>query len=124
MSAAGLKPQRPRGAEGTSVAAARSHPGSMPPKNPARPVQKITTAFRLFAPSGKSVKLAADFTDWEQHALSLARDQNGVWEIKVPLQPGNYAYRFLVDGQWQDDPQCKKREPNPFGSTNAIAHVG
>ena len=79
--------------------------------------------FRFTAPKARSVKLAADFTNWEKLPLKLHRDKDGVWEVKVPLSPGRYGYRFLVDGQWQDDPQCTRSEPNPFGSTNAIAEV-
>jgi 1,4-alpha-glucan branching enzyme len=83
--------------------------------------RKIT--FRLEAPSAHSVKLAADFTDWEKAPLKLSRHAKGVWQTAVPLAPGHYSYRFIVDGQWQDDPHSPQREQNPFGTTNAVIDV-
>lgn len=80
--------------------------------------------FRLAAPDARSVQLAAEFTDWEEHAVSLGRTGDGEWEVKVRLAPGEYGYRFLVDGQWHDDPRCPRRKPNPFGTTDAVAEVG
>jgi Glycogen recognition site of AMP-activated protein kinase len=81
------------------------------------------TAFRLEAPSAHSVKLAADFTDWEKAPLKLTRHAKGVWQAVVPLAPGHYSYRFIVDGQWHDDPLCPRHEQNPFGTTNAVIDV-
>ena len=76
------------------------------------------TEFQLQAPDARSVKLAADFTDWEISPLDLIRSASGVWFTLVPLLPGSYAYRFIVDGQWQDDPQAACRIANPFGTSN------
>jgi len=38
----------------------------------------------------------------------------------VPLAPGKHSYRFIVDGEWRDDPECKLRIPNPYGSEDMI----
>jgi Glycogen recognition site of AMP-activated protein kinase len=84
---------------------------------------KIKITFRLEAPSAHSVKLAADFTDWEKFPLKMAKHAKGVWQTVVPLAAGHYSYRFIVDGQWQDDPHCPQREQNPFGTTNAVIDV-
>ena len=81
------------------------------------------TEFHLEAPAAGSVKLAADFTDWEKSPLDLIRSEDGVWFAIVPLLPGSYAYRFIVDGQWCDDPQPWQRIANPFGTTNAVVSV-
>ena len=76
--------------------------------------------FRLTAPNAKSVLLVGDFTQWQQHAIPLQRQGDGVWATTVELQPGKHAYRFLVDGEWRDDPECKLRVPNPFGSQDMV----
>jgi 1,4-alpha-glucan branching enzyme len=81
------------------------------------------TEFRLDAPSAHSVRLAADFTEWETQAVPLTRKDNGTWWIRLPLSPGRYTYRFLVDGEWRDDPKCAERVPNPFGTTNSVIEV-
>ena len=48
---------------------------------------------------------------------------DGVWRTTVELGPGIHHYRFLVDGEWRDDPECVLREPNPFGSENMMRQV-
>jgi hypothetical protein len=39
------------------------------------------------------------------------------------LSPGNYEYKFLVDGQWKEDPQNDQLHPNCFGTYNNIINV-
>ena len=29
--------------------------------------------------------------------------ENG-WELKVQMKPGEYEYRYIVDGHWMEDP--------------------
>ena len=82
-----------------------------------------TTDFHLAAPEAKSVKLAADFTDWEKYPLDMIKTENGVWFTIVPLAPGNYSYRFIVDGKWCDDPHSFRRTQNPFGTINSVVEV-
>ena len=80
--------------------------------------------FRLEAPSASNVRLVGEFTDWEQSPLDLIADEDGVWQVTVALTPGRYAYRYLVDGQWADDPNCSECEINSYGTTNAVKQVG
>lgn len=93
--------------------------------NTGAPIQSPTrlVGFHLHAPSAESVVLAADFTNWEKSAVSMTRRADGFWLTCLPLAPGNYAYRFVVDGQWCDDPSCLQHVPNPFGTTNAVITV-
>jgi hypothetical protein len=81
------------------------------------------TEFHLEAPFAKSVKLAADFTEWEKFPLDLMKAEDGLWFITVPLPLGYYSYRFIVDGQWHDDPRPNQCSPNSFGTVNAIVKV-
>jgi hypothetical protein len=87
------------------------------------PAKRGAAVFRLEMPTAQTVKLAADFTGWDKNPLDLSPSGNGIWKITVALPPGRYAYRFLVDGEWHDDPQCVECEPNPFGTANAVAEV-
>jgi len=79
--------------------------------------------FYLDAPLAKSVKLAADFTDWGNSPLDMVKSKDGVWHALVPLPPGEHSYRFIVDGQWCDDPHPATCVPNPFGTVNAVVAV-
>lgn len=81
------------------------------------------TEFRLAAPNAASVKLAADFTDWEKHPVNLVKNMDGKWSTLIPLPPGRYAYRFIVDGEWHDDPHSARRAPNPFGTADSIVEI-
>jgi len=83
----------------------------------------VETEFQLEAPQAGSVKLAADFTDWEKSPLDMTKLEGGVWHAVIPLPPGDHSYRFIVDGQWWDDPHPALRASNPFGTTNAVVKV-
>jgi 1,4-alpha-glucan branching enzyme len=83
--------------------------------------QKIT--FSYSAPEAQNVQLAGDFTGWQQAPATLKKDKSGVWKKTVTLPPGRYEYRLLVDGRWQDDPQCPARQPNQFGGQNCVCVV-
>jgi len=78
--------------------------------------------FTFKSPLATSVKLAGDFTEWETNPIEMMRS-DGVWFTVVPLPPGSYSYRFIVDGCWCDDPGSDQRIPNPFGTQNAVIHV-
>jgi len=79
--------------------------------------------FRIEAPGATKVLLVGEFTRWQDGAIPMQKDKNGVWTASVQLPPGEHAYRFMVDGQWTDDPDCVLRTPNPFGGQNMVRQV-
>jgi 1,4-alpha-glucan branching enzyme len=79
--------------------------------------------FRLEAPDARSVFLAGDFNQWDMASHPLKRDKDGVWSIAFDLHPGEYQYRFFVDGEWRNDPRCESRVDNTFGSSNCVRVV-
>lgn len=76
--------------------------------------------FRFSAPDATSVLLAGDFTHWQQSPIPLKKDKAGVWTTTVELAPGKHTYRFIIDGEWRDDPECILRVPNAFGGQDMI----
>ncbi len=80
--------------------------------------------FAYRAPAALSVQLVGDFTHWQERPVSLHKDAGGVWRTEVELSPGTHHYRFIVDGQWTDDPDCTLRVPNPYGGENMVRAVG
>jgi hypothetical protein len=50
----------------------------------------------------------------------MQRNPNGIWTASVPLSLGPHRYRFIADGEWRDDPECKSRAPNPFGGEDMV----
>ena len=78
--------------------------------------------FKLNAPDAKDVVLCGSFNHWATHSHQLKRDKKGTWATYVALEPGTHEYRFLVDGQWQDDPDAAKAL-NPYGTQNSVRVV-
>jgi 1,4-alpha-glucan branching enzyme len=79
--------------------------------------------FSFVAPGALSVQLVGDFTHWQEQPISMKKGTDGVWKTSVTLEPGVHHYRFLVDGQWRDDPECELRVANPFGGHNSMRKV-
>ena len=79
--------------------------------------------FFVELPDAKTVRLAADFTGWEEASLEMIRFEGGIWSLAVPLPPGIYAYRFLVDGEWYLDRRTVRRSPDSPGPTKAFVEV-
>jgi 1,4-alpha-glucan branching enzyme len=82
-----------------------------------------TQSFSFTAPSASNVQLVGDFTHWQQRPVFMKKGADGIWRTSVELSPGAHHYRFLVDGEWRDDPECSVRVPNPFGGQNAVRQV-
>jgi len=79
--------------------------------------------FQVGAPSAATVALAADFTDWDRAPIRMLKLGDGIWQTKVELPQGRHRYKFLVDGQWLEDPHCQERVPNPFGTNDGVVYV-
>ncbi len=50
--------------------------------------------FSLFAPYNEQVSLIGDWNNWE--AVPMQKDDRGYWRVSVPLDDGNYQYKFMV----------------------------
>ncbi len=79
--------------------------------------------FSLAAPEAKEVFLAGDFNNWKLDDSSRMEQDNGSWRKKVSLKAGAYRYRFVIDGNWSEDPQNPDKELNPFGQMDSLVLV-
>ena len=77
----------------------------------------------LKAPAAGTVQLVGSFSQWQERPIPMEKDVDGIWRATIEIEPGEYPYRFLVDGQWQDDAECPVHLPNPFGSRDAVRQV-
>jgi len=84
---------------------------------------KRRVSFKLTAPEAKEVFLSGSFNEWSYTSTPLKKDATGVWKTQVSLLPGTYEYRFVVDGEWRDDPECPLRVENPFAAQNCVRIV-
>jgi len=80
--------------------------------------------FRYRNPDAKRVNLVGDFNDWSPTADPMSDDNaDGEWTLFYPLRPGTYAYKFVVDGKWHNDPAAVTQAPNEFGDVNSVVQV-
>jgi hypothetical protein len=66
--------------------------------------------------TAKTVMLAGTFNGWRTNEWYMHKTADG-WELPYTLGPGNYEYRFIIDGKWIDDPA------NPLFVYNRDHHV-
>ncbi len=80
--------------------------------------------FALEAPDAEEVFVTGEFTNWSREGIVLERDpEDGIWKAIVDIEPGEYEYRFVVDGVWIKDPNNKDFIRNEFGQENSLLVV-
>lgn len=88
------------------------------PNSETRPVQ-----FAYFNPAAQEVFLAGTFNGWQGRTTPMVKTSGDKWCTELQLEPGRYEYRFIVDGQWQDDPMAGRFVANSFGELNCVVDV-
>ena len=81
------------------------------------------TAFAVWAPSARGVRLKASFNNWDGREHPMRQlGTSGVWELFVPGVGSGTGYKFLIlgpDGQWREkaDPMAYYAEQPPATSS-------
>lgn len=75
--------------------------------------------FAFDAPEANDVAVTGSFCDW-QILYPLKRQKSGDWKRTIDITPGRHEYRFVVDGEWREDPRSGDRVPNPYGGVNSV----
>lgn len=78
--------------------------------------------FAVEAPGARRVQLAGDFNGWAVADGEMQRSGR-VWWTVLPLPPGRYQYRYVVDGRWEADPSNPDVEASPYGDFNSVVTV-
>jgi 1,4-alpha-glucan branching enzyme len=79
--------------------------------------------FEYFNPEAREVLVAGSFNNWQPQSMPMTKQRAGMWSTEILLPPGQYEYRFVVDGQWQDDPMAARFLANSFGGLNCVVEV-
>ena len=88
---------------------------------PAMEEQEIVLT--ILAPEAKAVEVAGNFNSWLPDMTPLTDMGGGNWVVRLMLRSGKYEYRFVVDGQWIEDPQASERVINSDGEFNSSITV-
>ena len=86
-------------------------------------IKRRRWTFTLEAAEAKEVFLIGDFNHWSPEKHPMKRDENGMWNKVVMLPPGDYEYKFIVDGQWREDPRNDQTCLNCFGTQNNLLNL-
>jgi hypothetical protein len=97
---------------------------SLSPGQPAQKSKTIAVRFALHEPTATGVSLCGDFNRWAVEATPMQRSAGSdVWEVNVELAPGRYEYKFVIDGQWKEDPLANEKVVNSYGTPNSVVVV-
>lgn len=83
--------------------------------------KKVT--FSLEATKAETVVLMADFNNWDPNKHQMKNNGNGLWTKSVMLTPGEYEYKYLVDGKWHENLQSEKTCQNCYGTYNGLLRI-
>lgn len=90
----------------------------------ALPAPAAPASFSIAAPDAKAVFLAGEMTDWEAGKVAMQRDEHGTWHTALDLAPGQWLYKFVVDGQWVPDPATDDHDADGQGGQHSFVFVG
>ena len=90
----------------------------------ALPAQPAPASFSIAAPDAREVFLAGEMTDWDAGKVAMQRDEQGTWHTALDLEPGQWLYKFVVDGQWVQDPATPDHDADGRGGQHSFVFVG
>lgn len=73
--------------------------------------------------NNRRVYLSGSFNDWRPSELLLNKTSTG-WHLPLYLADGTHTYKFVVDGQWIEDPKNEKRVPDGVRAFNSVIELG
>jgi dienelactone hydrolase len=81
--------------------------------------------FSYYAPSAKEIFLAGDFNGWKKKHTPLIKGKDDVWRKVLGLKPNrSYDYKYIVDGNWVNDPNNMDLNPDVAGGANSVIYIG
>ena len=72
--------------------------------------------------NAEKVILAGSFNKWDESLFPMIKTDKG-WELTLKLRPDIYQYKFIVDGEWMEDPKNPNKTSNEFDGYNSIKKV-
>lgn len=93
--------------------------------NKTKPINRLEkeAVFEFYAPQAEDLRIAGTFNNWDATKHRLRKDSNGCWRLALRLKQGRYEYRYLVDGNWENDQRPCACVPNAFGTWNCVIEI-
>jgi len=89
------------------------------------PAREVVVHFR--DSGAHDVRIAGDFNGWvpDKGVRSLIESEDGqrIWTKILLLPPGRYQYRYVVDGEWREDPDNPEAVSSRVGGRNSVLVV-
>jgi 1,4-alpha-glucan branching enzyme len=79
-----------------------------------------TVEFRFYRPQAAGVQLAGDFSAWAINAIAMRNNGDGWWAATLKLNPGEYRFRYIADGNWFTDFASHGIETCPNGWNSVL----
>ncbi len=64
----------------------------------------------------KEVMIAGSFTGWEKKPCMK---EGNLWKARFKLLPGVHVYKYILDGEWKEDPKNPLKIPDGYGGYNS-----
>ncbi len=78
--------------------------------------------FQFLSKTASSVEIAGDFNHWVAEPL-VRRNQDGLWQRVIPVELKTFCYKFIVDGEWQVDPNQPVHKENAYGGVDSYMEL-
>ncbi|MBR7156711.1 MAG: glycogen-binding domain-containing protein [Lentisphaeria bacterium] len=72
---------------------------------------------------GRDVRVPGSFNEWQPVKKLTDKNHSGIYRCRLMLAPGEYQYKFCIDGEWRADAANPNFVPNDFGSLNSVLIV-
>ncbi len=70
----------------------------------------------------QKVILSGTFNRWNEEDFKMKKVKGG-WKLSLKLKPDTYQYKFIVDGNWMEDPDNPNKEYNEHYTFNSILNL-
>ncbi len=69
-----------------------------------------------------NVILSGTFNRWDESVFQMKKTDYG-WELTLQLKPDLYEYKFIVDGEWMEDPNNPSKKKNEYHGYNSLIDI-
>lgn len=69
--------------------------------------------------NSSNVYLSGSFNAWATENINMTKTDTA-WICDITLTPGKHLYKFIVDGEWVNDPENKQKEDDTYDAYNSV----